>query len=228
MNLILKISACLCFCAVLFFGEKISAQTFRPVEATILEQEVQFGLANEVYLHFENLLGDTLNLKWRRLEISKPNDWGTALCDYGTCYVGIPSSGKMNPLPPTENAYLKLLVQPNQTPGTAWIWFRVWRVEDENDFVDVYFSIKTPGTLATETPENQSFEMFPNPTSGDFFVKNRTGETQQIRLRDVFGRVVFSAEIFAGEEKTVPSAGFSAGQYFLENGKTAQRVLILK
>lgn len=211
---------------IFLFSKNLVAQSFRPVEGTTVSQQVNFNLANEVFIHFENLSGDTLNLKWRRLEISKPDDWQMALCDYGTCYAGVPTSGKMVPLPTNEEAYLKLIVQPAATAGQAWLWFRVWRAEDESDFRDVYFSMFSPGVSSVFDVEKTGVSVFPNPNGGEFFLKNASADARQFVLLDSFGRQVSAGEVAGESVFFFENSGLAAGFYFLKIGGQTQMIAV--
>lgn len=227
-DMILHIIRCGLAICLFLFSKKLPAQTFKPVEGTTLSQQVEFNLANEVYLHFENLSGDTLNLKWRRLEISKPDEWNMALCDYGTCYAGVPTSGKMVPLPADEQAYLKLIVQPAATAGQAWLWFRVWRAEDESDFQDVYFSFFSSGVSAVFDLENAGVSVFPNPNGGEFFLKNASAAARPFVLMDSFGRQVSAGEVAGDSVFFFENLGLAAGFYFLKIGGQTRKITVRK
>ena len=93
-----------------------------------------------------------------------PDGWDIDLCDYGLCYVGIPAGGTMNPVSGSTQAYLKLIVQPDTIAGAGWLWFQVYEVGNNSNFVDVYFSLHTPGTSGTASPgQSAGLRIFPNP-----------------------------------------------------------------
>ncbi len=150
---------------LLLWANTIFAQSFQPLPAPLLEKEVAFEQANECYIFFDNPSGDTLQLRWRRFDVSAPEDWVIDLCDYGLCYAGIPANGTMNPVYDTIQPYLKLIVQPGTTAGAAWLHFRVFEKDHESNYVDVFFSLHTPGTTSANEPEKLNFSVFPNPAS---------------------------------------------------------------
>ena len=126
--------------------------------------EVQENLANEVFLYLPNQSQDSIQLKWRRIFQEQTPGWIIDICDYGTCYDGIPASGLMNMLGPQTEAYLKLIVQPNGLPGMANLGFRVSLESDPLLFRDVYFEI-TAGVSSVAQTIRTFKPPYPNPTS---------------------------------------------------------------
>lgn len=221
----MKISACIfSLLLVAFIGH---AQSFMPVHSPVLEQEVAFEMANECYIFFDNFSGDTLQLRWRSLSVNAPEDWVIDLCDYGLCYAGIPANGTMNPVYDTIQPYLKLVVQPGTSPGSAWIWFRVFEKDNEDNYVDVFFSLFSPGTTGSAEPDAATFEVYPNPASDLLFLENKNDRPRWARLLDAAGRTVWGQSIGAGGQATIEVSAFSEGWYFLRTAGSHQTQKIL-
>ena len=204
----------------------MTGQTFQPVLSPLLSQEVHLEQANECYIYLQNPSGDTLRLKWRQLEMSLPAGWDIDLCDYGTCYIGVPPNGSMNPVYDTVQPYLKLIVQPGTTPGMAWCWFRVQEVDNSANFLDVYFSLFTPGVTGTVAVEEPSIQVFPNPARDFLVIDHPAARTVAARLVDVTGRTVWQADMAPQAQTRISVAGWPAGLYFLQMGKQTRRVVI--
>ncbi len=201
-------------------------QTFLPVSGPVMEQELAFNQANESYLFFNNLSGDTLQLRWRSLGVDMPGDWVADLCDYGLCYTGIPSTGTMNPVFDIQ-PYLKLIVQPGTTAGSGWIWFRVFEKDHEDNYVDVFFSLFTTGTTSAGEPESVSMKFFPNPARNFLFLENNGPEEQHARLLNASGEEFREQAVPAGEQKQLEVGTLPDGVYFLQTDKSrVQKVII--
>ncbi len=205
---------------------RVKGQSFQPLPAALVSQEVALNQANECYLYFDNPTGDTLHLKWRQLEISQPAGWDIDLCDYGTCYIGIPPNGTMNVVFDTIRPYLKLIVQPGANPGAAWCWFRVQEVGDANNFADVYFSLFTPGTTATQVPEPTSWRVFPNPAHDWLVIDNPSFQTVPARLLTLTGQVIWQENIAANTRTRIPLTDWPTGLYFLQMDTQTRRVVV--
>jgi len=212
------------FTALFFFfllAKTAFGQTFFPTPAPLLEQEVAPELANECFIFFENPGGDTLRLKWRKVEISFPEDWAIDLCDYGTCYTGIPAQGLMNAAFDTVQPYLKLVVQPGTTPGSGWLWFRVFEENNPDNFTDVFFSVHTPGVTATNDVIQSGLRIFPNPATDVLFLENPAGNPVPARLYNAAGGLQWQGILPPEERATLSLNTWPAGPYFLQTpGKT--------
>ena len=212
------------FSALFFFvmlAKTAFGQTFFPTPAPLLEQEVAPELANECFIFFENPGGDTLRLKWRKVEINFPEDWAIDLCDYGTCYTGIPAQGLMNAVFDTVQPYLKLVVQPGTTPGSGWLWFRVFEENNPDNFADVFFSLHTPGITATNDGVRSGLRIFPNPVTDVLFLENPVGSPVPARLYDAAGGLKWQGVLPPGERAALPLNTWPAGPYLLQTpGKT--------
>lgn len=182
-------------------------------------------LANECYILFENPGGDTLRLKWRKVEASFPSDWTIDLCDYGACYTGIPAQGRMNVVYDTLSPYLKLIVQPGATNGSGWLWFRVYEETDPDNFADVYFSLYTTGVTAAQEPAQPGLKVFPNPVSDDLFIENPTGQPLQIRIYDITGGLKWYGVLQARVRTTLSLTDWPAGPYLLQTPDNTRVIL---
>ncbi len=191
----------------------------------MLIQEMALEQANEAFIYFDNPSGDTLRLRWRRLEVNKPDAWDIDLCDYGTCYIGIPSNSEMSFVHDTIQPYLKLIVQPGQTPGTAWLWFRVYELDNEDNFQDVYFSLHTPGVTASNEPVQPiSFDVFPNPATEAVTITSANNEPVVCRVFDAYGRLMTENQHLL--ETLIPTANWPTGTYWINLGGVSRQLLI--
>jgi hypothetical protein len=193
------------------------AQTFFPLPGALLEQEVGFSLANECYIHFDDNSADSLHLKWRLAEASIPDGWDIDLCDYGTCYTGIPSGKTMLSAPDSIQPYLKLLVQPGTIAGNAWIWFRVSEVNNEQNYQDVYFSLFTPGTTGTVEPSTSQFRIWPNPATDWLFIQT-TQPAGTLRITDVNGKLFWENKSAFSQQILVSQ--WPTGIYYIFDNQT--------
>ncbi|MBV6440238.1 MAG: hypothetical protein EPGJADBJ_01902 [Saprospiraceae bacterium] len=211
---------------LLFWADSAIAQTFFPLPGPVLEKEVAFGQANECYIFFDNPSGDTLQLRWRSFSVSKPEDWIVDLCDYGLCYAGIPPNGTMNPVYDTIQPYLKLIVQPGTSPGSAWLWFRVFEKDHEENAVDVYFSLYTPGTTGVAEPPVSKIDIFPNPAFDVLFLENNGTKHGWPTLMNAAGQQLYKLAIPAGEQAMVDVSAWPGGIYYVMDGRRVQQILI--
>lgn len=211
---------------LLVAAQPIAAQTFFPNPDPLLEQEISLQLANECTVFFDNPSGDTLQLRWRKLEINIPPDWDIDLCDYGHCYGGIPNNATMNPVFDTLQAYLKLIVQPGDTPGAAWLWFRVYELSNTDNYQDVYFSLHTPGVTGTTEAANTGWRFFPNPAADWLYLENSDAGDLPVSIYNSQGVLMATAEILRGARVSLPVRDWPAGVYWLRAAAEMKKVLI--
>ncbi|MEI6408311.1 MAG: T9SS type A sorting domain-containing protein [Bacteroidota bacterium] len=205
------------------------SQTFFPVNGPLHEQEVAFEQANLCYIYFNNPSGDSLRLRWRRLEMSTPTDWTVGLCDYGHCYLGIPTTALMDYIYDDIQGELKLIINPKNIAGSAWFWFRVAEEGNPDNFQDVYYNLYTPGTTAAHDPQgNQAFQVFPNPASEFVMVKNGSTNSAKACLSDQTGRIIGIYDLQAKSMTSISLESVSNGIYFLRTGNSVQKISVQK
>lgn len=203
-------------------------QTFMASPSTVLTRELAFNQANECYIYFTNPSGDSLHLRWRLVESNLPDNWVADLCDYGTCYSGIPSNGLMNVVEDTIQPYLKLIVQPGENAGACWIWFRAYENGNQSNEVDVFFNLHTSGTLkAEEWQITGSVLVFPNPVSDELLLNNQTPEKRQILILNGSGDLYWKGTIPPTNTITLPVSHWPEGTYLYHTGKKTGKILLL-
>jgi hypothetical protein len=143
--------------------------------------------ANEVFIYFPNLSTDSLQLTWRSVEVEMTSGWNIDLCDYGQCYIDIPSSGIMHWVAAGQDAYLKLIVQPNQIDGEAHLKFRVALTNQPSVFRDISLYISTTTSASTNHFGHEALLLaYPNPVNETVTIQ--TNQTSGIlTLTDLFG-----------------------------------------
>ena len=221
----MKITA---FIAFLLAGQALFAQTFTAWPSTVLDREVAFNEANECYIYFDHPAVDTLHLKWRQLAVMLPEGWTADLCDYGLCYTGIPANGVMNPAYDTVRPYLKLIVQPGTTAGSAWLWFRAIETAHDSNFLDVYFNLHTPGTVGVQEADKNAVRVFPNPAINTLFVQNNAARELPCLFSDLSGKAIWQGALASKATQTIDLTPYPAGLYFLKMPGKTEKIVIQK
>lgn len=211
---------------VLFWKGVVLCQTFQAIPEPVLTQELQFNLANECYIYFKNPSGDTLHLRWRLVESNLPDNWVADLCDYGTCYNGIPSNGLMSPVYDSIQPYLKLIVQPGENAGACWIWFRAYENGNQANYVDVFFNLHTPGTLQETEPIAPKVNIYPNPVSSNLNLENPGGIISGAQIIDLSGSVSWSGDIPEKTTLDIPVHHWPSGNYLLKTSRQTKQIQI--
>ena len=204
-----------------------AAQTFFAVPAPLLAQEVGPEQATECFIYFENPSGDSLRLRWKTAGTSFPASWDIDLCDFGTCYTGIPGGGLMNTVSGATQPYLKLIVQPGSVAGSGWLWFRVYADGHPEDFEDVFFSLYTPGVTAIQEKPATAVRVFPNPTPTQFFLENNTAGSFDARIYNTLREQKWAGTLPANSRISIDAAAWPTGMYWLQTPERTQLILHL-
>lgn len=212
--------------ALVFWINLLCGQSFMATPEPVLTQTLEFNLANECYIYFTNPSGDTLHLRWRLVESNLPDNWVADLCDYGTCYNGIPSNGLMNPVYDTIQPYLKLIVQPGENAGACWIWFRAYENGNQANYADVFFNLHTPGTLATQEPATPTVHIYPNPVSNNLKLENPGGAISGAQIIHLSGTISWTGDIPEKTTLDIPVNHWPPGSYLLKTPKQTKQILI--
>jgi hypothetical protein len=203
-----------------------SAQTFFATPGPLYEQTVALNQANLCYIYFENPSGDSLHLRWRKLEASMPQGWDADICDYGTCYFGVPNTALMHWVYDTIQPYLKLVVQPGAVEGAAWFWFRVSEEGNTSNFEDVYYCLHTSGVSSVQNPETYSFKVYPNPSNGMVWVENKTGTSALALLSDETGRLLASQKMEPNTATHLTGELLESGVYYLRMNDQTHKIIV--
>jgi hypothetical protein len=117
-------------------------------------------------------------------------------------------------------------VQPGNTAGATWIWYRVYEDGNPDNFVDVFFSLYTPGTLFTNAPEEIKLKAFPNPVVSDLFIENELALPLPSRMINSAGQLMWQGVVSASGSQQIIVSTWPAGVYFLHHENGTQKILI--
>jgi len=206
------------FCTVLFFGLTGSLSGQIVVEQTSIDSVFEVDLSDsfldlELKTKITNTSDDTVRLKWTRLELDKPGEWDTQVCDNVECYVPIVSSN-IDPdlgvdapvvLPPDSSLQMILYVLPNSTPGTGRIELDLALEESPNDIIEtiVYLPDVRQATV-TDIQEwlEPGLRMYPNPATS-FFELTSSNYVDEVVITNMIGRRVASFRAVDGKRYPV-------------------------
>ena len=63
---------------------------------------------------------------------------------------------------------------------------------------------------------NSTLSLFPNPTTGYFFLKNRLNEKGQITIYNATGQIILNAAVLGQEQQHFSLSQYSKGIYFIK------------
>lgn len=148
-----------------FYLLPLSAQSFGIEPDSVLHVYPPLNEYTEHSIVFPNLTNDSLLMHWRLAEDNMLEGWDYFLCDLGECYSAIPINATMDTAFGETIPYLEITFNPNEVTGTGNLIFYVNDVNfpEVKQRIEFIFNI---GTSASHQFENETLQLFPNPSSG--------------------------------------------------------------
>ncbi len=156
---------------------------------------------------------DSLQLSWKFVENTTPEEWTITLCDNMNCYGYIPLSGIMNPIL-EDPAFIKLDINPHSTPGEGIVTFEIFETEDQSVIHEIRFHISTT-PVSNENYADIKVEIFPNPASDFVVVEHSQLEKYNISITNANGQPVYLSELPPNEKREILTNDFANGIYYL-------------
>ncbi len=160
-----------------------------------------------------NLTNESLQLSWKFLTDTTPEEWEITLCDNMNCYGYVPANGIMNPII-DDYAFIKLDVNPGMIDGEGVLTFLIFETDDQMSSHEIRFHISTI-QVANENIPQISVQIFPNPATDLVNIESSANEDLLVRLSDAFGKQIHNSILTAGSEKSIETNHLSNGFYFL-------------
>lgn len=197
---------------------------------------VNINLALDNYdgtqISFKNNTPLDLLLEWELLENNLNNQWDYSLCDYGSCYAGIPAGGSMKPIAAGDSGFLKMNLTPLFYEGSGYVKFIVYAVGSTNAPDTITFNYETLSTsLNKNFSKSSNINIFPNPASEVIHIDN-IKEASTVQLSGITGKIIYQANAFSNRKATIPISHLTRGLYFITfkeaNGKTVTRKVVIE
>src|SRR5437773_2046098 len=96
-------------------------QTFVIKPAKVLNVSAPLNKIIIFDIFQQNVDKTPISLGWKRIEVNLPAAWDFSMCDFGTCYAGIPDTATMFPVDPDSSGFLGLNIIPNGQSGTGQV-----------------------------------------------------------------------------------------------------------
>lgn len=217
--------------AIIAFSSESKAQTYSITPNDTLVVTAPYFTITIFDIFQDNISGAPLNLAWTLVSNNLVPGWDFSLCDYTTCYTGLPASGTMTTVPDSGQGFLGLNVDPVNISGTGTVRIYVYDVTNPNGGDTLTWIVSTP-PVGIETPADLAFlQIYPNPAIDVLHIQpgGSYGITSAMVV-DVTGRQVVQGVMSANGVYTLQVAALPDGIYFvaceLENGVAIRRQFI--
>lgn len=216
------------FAAIFFIGScfSLSAQSF-----SVTTTQVNFAgnaLSSDIPSPFwtpviHNTSGDTLTLRWNRVEQNIPPWWRSSICTEYYCY-SMPDDSATWTLLPGDSDMIYVHIYPYGYADTGNVVVRVQNVENPSDSVRITYNCNVPVGIE-ETSVITVFRLnyqtmsliFSSSESATYMLTDVSGRTQNI------GHVTPEATM----SLTIPTHGVYLLTLIAEDGRTSVRRFVL-
>lgn len=184
------------------------------------------GFAKIDLLIFNNT-GDSLDIGWNLLSDGLPDGWDYSLCDFGTCYPGIPVNGKMQRMGVSDTAFLKINLSPMNITGSGMVIFVVEPKFGEKD--TIVFNITANPLYMAETDLKNRINIFPNPASDFLVIDQGSPQKTGIIICDILGTIIKKENLDPGKN-ILPVDDLAEGVYFFSfpvNGSVETKKIVI-
>jgi len=161
-------------------------------------------------IYQNNISGDTLYLAWNLISMNIQAGWDYSLCDYASCYTGLPSSGTMDPVVSTSMGFLGLNINPYAIQGTATVRIYVYDVSAPSSGDTLTWIVSSEPAAIGELTEKDVL-VYPNPAD-DFLYFSSNTMIANYYILDQSGRMVQSSSKLTS---MIPLSSLASGRYTL-------------
>jgi hypothetical protein len=211
----------------LFAALPLKAQSFSVSPNPNLEGVAGLEDLNVFDLYILNETNADIQLTWRLVGNTFPEEWEVSLCDNVACYGVLPTTNDFNPILVGDSSIFKIDVFPDGHVGAGLLTFWIYPIGEPTNYEVVTFSI-VAGTSSTRDFLAASLSVFPNPATDNLFLRWEA-EGTPFQIIDSQGRLVRVGET-TPTLTTIPIQELPSGRYFLQlmhqEGIITQQVII--
>lgn len=195
-------------------GQVMMAQPVIAVADTTIAEVFSIDISDsfldlEMKTQITNRSDSTIQLKWNRLELDKPGEWDTQVCDNIECYIPLVSSnidqdlGLNAPvvLQPDSSMDMILYILPNGTPGSGRIELDISLASEPDQILQtiVYLpDVREEIVADVDDLLAPDFRIYPNPAT-DFFELSSHQGIDEIVITNVLGRHIVTYPAIPGQ-----------------------------
>ncbi|MFT5511861.1 MAG: hypothetical protein ACI8SE_000255 [Bacteroidia bacterium] len=192
------------------------AQTFIYPGGSKMDCEITTGF-NEYNMVFSTQLPEAITYSWEMIENTVPEDWDYSLCDYTTCYIGIPASSDMRRISLEESkngqqGFLKFNVLTTESNGNYVFKFYVYDSMDHDRGDTVIFNFSNSTVSVSDVKKISPVTLYPNPTTGSVYVETLEGDSE-VEIFDISGKVIKEEKLQFSGVNEIDLNGIRSGIY---------------
>ncbi len=229
-----------CF-LLLGFSHSLSAQGSFSVSADTvygIKPANYFVFYN--YVEFENNTGDTLQMRWKKIESWSSNSgepgniWDIGIQDHVNFYNpanNLDSAGFFIPTVTGSTDKFLLHLFPNNLPGDLVVKFQFYLIDNPSDSLSVVFDYTVTDVVGVvDYFIENNFSISPNPASQFFNISNLSNYDSSVSVFNPEGKSMQSFYLNTQEMKQIDCTTWPNGIYFLKidcEGKLGLKQIVI-
>ena len=151
------------------------------------------------------------------IENTVPDDWDYSLCDYTTCYIGIPAKSDMRRISLEESkngqqGFLKFNVLTTESNGNYVVKFYVYDSMDHDRGDTVIFNFSNSTVSVSDVKKISPVTLYPNPTTGSVYIETIEGDSE-VEIFDISGKVIKKEKFQFSGVNEIELKGIRSGIY---------------
>ncbi|MCB0663936.1 MAG: T9SS type A sorting domain-containing protein, partial [Saprospiraceae bacterium] len=219
-----------------FFTLGLSAQMLHfSIDSMQVEGSTnEFDVVGHSYI--VNTTNGNLSLKWVRERNALSPGWESAVCDKNNCYPTNISTNVVdagNPMIPVElgpgdTSIIDVHVYPYGLTGSGIVEVCLYEVGGTDAIGCMVYNV-TIGTTSTKEVDKEQIQIYPNPTSDYFKLRNVEG-VRAIHLYNMLGRSIRNYEVGVGKNYYIGDlpAGMYLASIIGKNGEVIKTTRVIK
>ena len=193
------------------------AQKYSFIPNRTLTESVKKDSTYVFDIYIKNLTSSPLKLSWEAIQNTLDTAWvDYSLCDYGTCFPGVPSGVlTMDPIPVNTNGFFGLNLTVKKSSGSGIVKLLLYEVGTSPSSGDTVTYIIDAVTGVNEYASLQNpITVYPNPTSNLLHIhfKDKILSSNPIELYNMIGEKVLE---FNSQNTLIDVSQLLQGTYFM-------------
>jgi hypothetical protein len=208
---------------VLFFKSLSAQKPFICTPATIMSIPLPANTITTAKISMVNQTSGSLSLKWLKYANTIPNTWSADLCDYNTCYSGIPNMGTMSPISGLTEGFIKLEVNPFSYTGSANVVIYVYSGSAPLLGDTLIFNFTASGITDIKNdvqPQKETVSLLPEIVHIQNYEKNNL-----LQIIDIQGKTVLNKFIEPYTDEIIYTGSLPAGIYVIRTSNKVYKYI---
>ena len=194
------------------------AQT-HSYNTTTLTATAPYDYYSDFKIFITNLQpSDSLSITWQRISNTLPSAWDYSICDFGSCFIGIPNGNTMSKIPPGATEYFKLSINPANNAGSGMVELLVYETGNQGNADTLTYSItSTPTGISINSVTENQITIFPNPAKDNLNVKlDSYSSINSVAIFNVIGKKIMDVSVSKNAINKISLNEIPAGIYFIQ------------